>query len=417
MPLRLASIAICALLAISPPAPATAQTGQASVGGVEIVGPEVLQARPANEKEAVAFDEALQFAMDHPDEVGYPWIDPDTRALQLSAARDTTNDELAAFAKVHAPATIRQVTHSYAELQGIAFEITKLNRPNDGARGLIYRIEPDERDNRLIVTIDRLDTALIAELGERFGADALAVRVDESIPRAGSMRTGDVSPFWGGAWINTPVGYCSDAFSWKNGTLWDGMLTAGHCAPYGGAISTPAQSMGSISSGTRENWDPNSGTVSWPGEPGVYRGDIGLVQMYTGRASSGRIYRYGPTSGVSSPVRLTWGRWSRPGDNFCTGGVTTGEICNWTVDAAGVWMWYIFDGITVWAKNVVEGYRSSGCMQDGDSGGSVFTLYQDGVAAKGIMSGRADLGPLGCYIYFTDIQNAVQTLPGGVKLY
>jgi hypothetical protein len=413
---RLGLAAVSALVALSAVTPTSALTGTRYVGGVEIVGPEILQARPADEKEAIAFDDALQFAMDHPDAVGYPWIDPPTRSLQVSAVDGVVSYELGAFMQAHAAAVVRDVTHSYAELQAIADDITRLNSQDGAYSALIYRTEPDEKNNRIIVTIDKLDEALIAWLGSEYGSDAVAVRVDANAARARSLRTGDVSPFWGGAWINTPSYVCTDAFSWLNGSLWDGMLTAGHCAPYGGAISTPAQSMGYITSGTRENWDPASGTVSWPGEPGVYRGDIGLVQMYSGRASNGRIYRYGPTSGVSSPVRLTWARWSRPGDSFCTGGKTTGEICNWQVTVAGINQWYIFDGWGVWARNVVEGVASSGCTQPGDSGGSVFTLYQDGVAAKGIISGKADV-LFHCYVYFTDIQNAVQSLPGGVKLH
>jgi hypothetical protein len=58
------------------------------------------------------------------------------------------------------------------------------------------------------------------------------------------------------------------------------------------------------------------------------------------------------------------------------------------------------------------GYKSGTSASLGDSGGSVFTLYGDGVVAKGIISGLSDF--LGCTVVFTDIQNPVQGLPGGI---
>lgn len=113
-------------------------------------------------------------------------------------------------------------------------------------------------------------------------------------------------------------------------------------------------------------------------------------------------------------MRLIWQRWSRPGDNVWSGGQTTGELCQYSVTTVGVHMWYVFDGFGVWARNVVEAVRNNytGCIEGGDSGGSVFTVYQDGVAAKGIVSGKAQtIGS--CFMYFTDIQHADQSLPGG----
>lgn len=66
-----------------------------------------------------------------------------------------------------------------------------------------------------------------------------------------------------------------------------------------------------------------------------------------------------------------------------------------------------------WVRNAVEGTREGDpCPTGGDSGGPVFTIYGDGVAAKGIHSGGGK--PLTtCYDYFTDIQHPIQALPGG----
>lgn len=64
--------------------------------------------------------------------------------------------------------------------------------------------------------------------------------------------------------------------------------------------------------------------------------------------------------------------------------------------------------------NMVQGHQLGQCPVDGDSGAPVFTLYSDGVAAKGVHSGGAAIGP-SCDTFFTDIQLAVQALPGTVK--
>ena len=95
------------------------------------------------------------------------------------------------------------------------------------------------------------------------------------------------------------------------------------------------------------------------------------------------------------------------------GNQTTGDLCGYTVSTVGIDQWYPFDG--TWARNVAEALRNNytGCHDSGDSGGPVFTIYSDGVAAKGIVSGLGQtIGT--CALFYTDIQHAVQALPGGV---
>lgn len=413
---RLAAAVLAMVMGMSVAAPAVvAQDLPNHATGIELVGLEVSQARPKSDAQAAAFDAAFRLAMAHPEDLGYPWIDPTTDTLELSAATAAGREILSRRLPDPVPTRVRNTPRSWADLRRLETAlISARNQLNHGA--LIWKLEPDERLNRIIVTISALDDDLLADLAAQFGPEAIAVRVDPAAPQAGTNRQSDFSPFKGGARISVPEGVCSTAFGWRNGSLWEGMLTAGHCAPTGGSVSSGSgQSMGNITATTRENWDVGFGTQSWPGEPGVYRGDIGLVTLAPGRAAGTRIYRGNASSVASSPLLLTWQRWSRPGDDVCTGAATTGEKCGWDVRTVGVTMWYAFDGPFVFSRNVVEAKIFNFCIAGGDSGGSVFTLYQTGVAAKGIISGSANEGPIGCFLYYTDIQNAVQTLPGGVK--
>jgi hypothetical protein len=311
-----------------------------------------------------------------------------------------------------APQALRSGLRSIADLDRIAFEVTQL-RGSVPDGDLIFRTEPDELNNRIIVTITSISDRLLEEIATRFGTDAVAVRVDPEVAAVTPTgRQDDASPFYGGSDIRPPGKICSSGFAWRNGSLWQGILTAGHCVSNGGDVSTPVDFIGTTAF---ENWTDGSGTQSWPGEPGYFRGDLGLIKVASNKSVSPRIWRDGPNSNTWSTVELVWQRWSRPNDNLCTGGQTTGELCEYTVTAVGIQAWYILDGFGTWARNVVEAARNNytGCIDGGDSGGSVFTLYGTGVAAKGIVSGKFQtIGT--CFLYFTDIQHADQSLPGGV---
>jgi len=167
-----------------------------------------------------------------------------------------------------------------------------------------------------------------------------------------------------------------------------------------------------VQAGCRENWKPGNGngTVPYCGET-INRGDVALIQLATGKDAVARMFRGGPDVSTNSPVRVVWARWSRAGDTYCIS-ARSGEICGFVVDAAGVSVWYT-DG--TWARNVTDGHKDAGtCPVPGDSGGAIFTIYNDGVAAKGVHSGGGSF-PWACDEYFTDIQHPVQALPGGVS--
>jgi hypothetical protein len=384
--------------------------------GIEIVGPEVMQAIPADEKQAIAMSEALLFMSDHPNDIGYPRLEPATGALEISSASDQAASlvatELAPLIP-DTPNTMRTVEFSYADLVGVSDAIIELIRSGADGFELVWEIEPDHVNNRLIINISAVDDSLLADLHKRFG-DAVAVRVaDRPKTSPGDSRQNDPSPYYGGAQVRSPSGgTCSDAFTWTNGSLWSGVLTAAHCAPSGGNFTccNPNQGMGTVTAGSRENWTTGVGTVKYAGDS-INRGDVALVQLQTGRSVSVRMWR-GVANGVgSSIVRIVWQRLSQPGDDYCTGGRTTGEICGYDVKAVGID--HVYEGGEV-IRNAVRGEKSGLCHNLGDSGGSVFTLYQDGVAAKGVHSGGG-VNIFGtCFELFTDIQYPIQGLPGGV---
>jgi hypothetical protein len=386
---------------------------QRDASGIELVT-EITQGRPTSEQQAQAFDDAMQFAIAHPKDVGYPWIDPASNTLELSAATDTGTTLLSAVQDaVLGPHRIRDVSFSYAQLEEIKHEVTTLAVAGVTDAELIYETAPDHLNNRVIITVSRLSEDLLKELAARYGTEAIAVRIDPDNLMAGSAsRQTDVSPFYGGARINIPGGgWCSDGFPWYIlGTTYQ-MLTAGHCVPNGGSVSTPSSAMGLVTSSQEENWSTTYGTQYFTGQS-VYRGDLALIRISFPMRSDPFIYRGSATSGTYSTVKSMWSRSPVVGDSFYTGGARTGELSAWTVTVVHMDKWYVADGLNVWARNITEGSRSGTCIDHGDSGGSVFTLTTGGVAAKGIISG---MGWLGCYVYFTDIREADYGLPGQLR--
>jgi hypothetical protein len=145
--------------------------------GILIVGRDYqLQSGSTDEAVAMAFDQALRLAeRSNPDDVGYPWIDPSTGELVVSAAT-ARGRALLESTSFGVPVRIRDVAHSAAELQKIQDDATRLYGVTDAA--LIYETGPDFRDNRTWITIARFSRPLLDELARRFPPDAVIVVVD-----------------------------------------------------------------------------------------------------------------------------------------------------------------------------------------------------------------------------------------------
>ena len=119
-----------------------------------------------------------QFAEAHPNDVGYPWFDPATGEVILSAA---TSDGQALLeneaATLSVPYRIRSVKYSFHDLQQIQYDALLLRDEGVPNADLIAATYPDYRDNRAVIRIVAMNDELLAELAARFTADALAIEV------------------------------------------------------------------------------------------------------------------------------------------------------------------------------------------------------------------------------------------------
>ncbi|GIF78033.1 hypothetical protein [Asanoa siamensis] len=280
----------------------------------------------------------------------------------------------------------------------------------------IYRTAVERSTGRVILSAAKLTPTLAKAIVAAHGTQNVVLMLapnPQLSPQVG--RLADNSPFYGGSRINAPAGSCSDAFSWRVGSAY-AMVTAGHCAPGGGSVSTLTSSMGSITAGRHETWNNGVGTVTVPGYSG-YHGDGAIITVSSGKTSAGRIYRGASNSTSSSAVLGMWSRRAASGDQYCTGASYSGEICGWTVDTTQV-NWAYNDGSVV--RSASESRNRQGwCTRGGDSGGSVSTATSSGVTAKGVHSGGGGGGDdfYGglfdqCHQVFTDIWDIYYGLPG-----
>lgn len=390
-----------------------------------------------------AWSDALSLA-ESSDGLGYPWADTASGTLVMTVT-GTAGTQLAerwiASGAAHpnpkvgllprplVPARLRTASLSYAALEGIKNDATRLVQVGLPDADAIYEAAPDWEHNRVVLTLSRQSDALMNALAARYGTTAIAVRVAPrpfTLPQQGS-RTQDRSYFWGGAIINTGAHGCSSGFSWTSGSV-DYMLTAAHCAPNGSTLVTTTDAnfnvvdqMGSITSGTRENWTDGVGTVYFPGD-GTYRGDVALVQMFSGKYGGAAMYSGAyPNQTAATIVRSMWTTVPVSGQQFCTSGSNTYAICGWSVNS--VRTNYQFSS-GEWGYNVTKALKTSGTSTNGgDSGGPVYTVNGDGtIQAKGIHSGGT-VGPStcgalwwqNCIVIFTDILLPYQYFPGWLK--
>lgn len=444
------TVAVCAVLALSASPAFAAPTPKPGpwqhLSGLWVLPVESTPAVPAGLSDALALAERI--SEEHPVDFGPAYVDRTSGNVVLGTVGTRGVATLAAFRRGTAGVTatgaglsvgsekalkpdprtalmvsqqVRSVSvgHSRQELEAIKHSAIDLSDDPAFVADGVWQSEIDPASDRVVLTVEHLSDGLAARLVAQYGASVIAVRVDPNRPELSAQvgRTADNSPFYGGAAINTPVGGCTDAFSWVSGST-SMMLTAGHCVSSGGSVSTPTSSMGSVASGSRENWTNKVGTQYLSGQS-TYRGDMALTTVTSG-SSAGRIYRGGSTSTSSSPVSGMFSRRAQSGDQYCTGGSRSGEICGWTVDKVGVDVKYS-DGATV--RNAVTSKSKQGwCTRPGDSGGPVYIVSGSNIVAKGIHSGGGGGGSdyYGglldqCSQVFTDIYEPYYGFPGVIK--
>ncbi|MDR3069642.1 MAG: S1 family peptidase [Propionibacteriaceae bacterium] len=130
---------------------------------------------------------------------------------------------------------VAQVTESslsYARITRANDYLFDLRDASEFASAGIWGSEIDQPSGSIILSVKDLSSKLADFIKESFGTQLVRVRIapqPQATPSAG--RQSDSSPFYGGARINTPTGFCTDAFAWKISSSEKGMPTAGHCAP------------------------------------------------------------------------------------------------------------------------------------------------------------------------------------------
>jgi hypothetical protein len=391
--------------------------------GIALVGPTPYQVVPKNEQQALAFDQALTLAENNGNDMGYPWLDTATGTLELSV---TTDKGRSAAMSADANSQISQLPQvvttaqaSFAQLNRIQDAVSRLNAQGVPNSDLIYMSEPDQEHNRIVITVSSLNEGLMLNLASRFGTGLIAVRVQGPRPEAhtaDSPRNHDSPPFWGGAYWQDSGHACTTGFAWYANQY--AMLTAGHCAPDGAATVSFSGygNVGSIASGTNENWSDSTGSELFQpnGQSGccdTYHGDLALVRLPVYKTDP-TVYAGSANNPTSVPVGSMYPHHANIGDKACVDGRVTGEWCD-TVINTGVYVDYYSNGPNVVARNVdVWQAWNLNCISLGDSGGPVYQYRSDGkVEAMGIISGYSEI--VGhCLVYFTDIWDAWYGLPG-----
>jgi hypothetical protein len=332
--------------------------------------------------------------------------EPPPAEAATSSARESGPDSPIIFPKIHYPSTPR-TRYSLGDLTAVKDEVLESDIP--GVTSL-YAAYVDAEHNRVVVRASALTEATRTALASRYGADKIAVYLTPGADvRAMYSRDDDANPFYGGATVKTNLGGCTIGFSWTHeGESY--MLTAGHCTSANTDVRMPRYGSNKVGKVVKDNWNNSTGSVKLSGQS-YYSGDLSLVKMNSGWKTDPKMYVGGPNGSTARVVKGVASRSPKRGDKYCTGGTTTGEQCGWKVTQTKVNVRYR-DGQLI--RNATYGQRLGICLEEGDSGGPVYTVSHGKVVAKGIISGGGHYD-FGCTQLFTDIRLAEKALPGIVK--
>jgi hypothetical protein len=177
--IRLAGLAI-AVAACTNPAPSLAPSPASNVDvtGILIVDvDEPVQGGPLPRRLARQLSDALELAQANGDDLGYPWVDPDTGELVLSVVTPRGRG-LVQAAGFTVPVRIRDVTHGVTELVEIEQDVMTLRDQGVTGAELIFMVQPDYRDNRTLIGMTEMSEPLLVRLASIYPVDAIAVQVD-----------------------------------------------------------------------------------------------------------------------------------------------------------------------------------------------------------------------------------------------
>ncbi len=235
-----------AVLALAFVTDSTMSSGSPSTqhpSGIEVLPP-IRTASPLPEPLALALNDAQELTRQHPDDLAEPFVDQTAQALVLSATTVNGDAIAAAWSPRAGTAGVlrqtRRVTRSQSDLLRIREEVKERGVSALPDSDVIQGVTTEGEGNRVVLVVNRLSDKLLFSLAARYGASAVAVRLDPAFgPFTNVGRNDDTSPFWGGAKVNNynqPIeGACTGGFAWS----WNGaskIITAGHCAESGGTF-------------------------------------------------------------------------------------------------------------------------------------------------------------------------------------
>jgi hypothetical protein len=372
-----------------------------------VIGPEAPPGRQLEGAERAAVVAAFDTDELEKLQLGVPDYDYETRTLTIRTPDKSRDAAMAqqsviqSLGRGEVKTRVASTTYTYSELQELVHKYVG----QSFGKLTVISTGVDSTTARALLYVTSLDSASLRALPNSVEPlDAVAVTFTDQVFYAAG-RDNDASPYYGGARLT--VG-CTTGFSWQYGSTIR-MMTAGHCYPQGAnrAVSTPASFMGAVYNTNGSNWKSGVGTVALiGGVNGNVRGDFALVTISPSQTGAARIYVGGPGSSSSRIVGGIWQGEPSAGDLFCSGGVTTGEICGWVLQAANLPRDVQYaNGVGIARHMFVGGRSAAPCAAGGDSGGPIYTI--DGVGkvwAKGIISGVSGSGP--CTIIFGSIHDA-----------
>ncbi|KAB2345182.1 chymotrypsin family serine protease [Actinomadura rudentiformis] len=266
-----------------------------------------------------------------------------------------------------APVRVVPAKHSKADLRAAITPLYEYMKKHPG--GPVHSVGIRQDGSSIEVGSAASDLRTVATDLPKTSIPVKVVR--KAAPKSAS-RLEDTAPYWGGARIWNPAKKlnCTSGFGVKNSNGTGFLLTAAHCFTPPERVSRYT-SVTTIGYASHENWAH----------------DILLVTTHAG----GRIYDGGVGSGEFSKSVYGWD-WVYSGEYLCASGSVSGVICNYTQGNGFTYSYCDYDSDGDWTcRNdlllaiQMDGLRAS---QGGDSGGPVFSLRNDGVVAKGIISGH-----------------------------
>ena len=184
---RIGLLLAVALAGCGAPPSSTVPSAAANVDstGILLIAPgEQVQGRPPNEAVAQAHSDAMVMAEANGLDLGYPWIDPATGELVLSAATPRGR-QLIDAAGIDVPHRIRSVEHGLKTLEAIKDGVTFLGGQGIEGADLIFMSGQDHRDNRALIGIREMSRPLLDYLAAHYPADAIAIQVDPTFGGGG----------------------------------------------------------------------------------------------------------------------------------------------------------------------------------------------------------------------------------------